>query len=163
MRSAAQPGSSNLIPILAAFGCVAALLIGGALTRPNLDWYATLTKPGFTPPNGIFPIVWPILYALMAISFWVAWRAPGTDEDRKLAAILFSIQLTLGVVWSAAFFGLHSPAVGLGVIMAFLIAIVGTIVVFDRLSRMGAVLLLPLLLWVSFATGLNFAIWYLNR
>ena len=163
MRSAAQPGSSNLVPILAALSCVAALLIGAALTQPNLGWYATLAKPGFTPPNGIFPIVWPILYALMAISFWIAWRAPGKEEDRKRAAIWFSIQLALGVVWSAAFFWLHSPASGLGVIMAFLIAILGTIVVFDRLSRMTALLLLPLLLWVSFATSLNFAIWYLNR
>ncbi|HEY6920277.1 MAG TPA: TspO/MBR family protein, partial [Methyloceanibacter sp.] len=90
-------------------------------------------------------------------------RAPGKEEDRKRAAIWFSIQLALGVVWSAAFFWLHSPASGLGVIMAFLIVILGTIVVFDRLSRMAALLLLPLLLWVSFATSLNFAIWYLNR
>ena len=60
-------------------------MIGGALTRPNLDWYATLKKPGFTPPNGVFPIVWPILYAMMAVSAWLAWRAPGKEYDRKLA------------------------------------------------------------------------------
>ena len=68
----------------------------------------------------------------------------------------------MGVLWSFAFFGLHSPALGLGVIMAFLIAIVITIVVFDRTSRLAALLMMPLLLWVCFAAGLNFAIWFLN-
>ena len=77
--------------------------------------------------------------------------------------IWFFIQLVVGVLWSVAFFGLHSPALGLGVILAFLIAIVVTIVVFDRTSRLAALLLIPLALWVCFATGLNFAIWFLNR
>jgi benzodiazapine receptor len=154
---------SFIAPAIAAAACVAALLIGGALTRPSLDWYATLAKPGFAPPNSIFPIVWPILYALMAISAWIAWRAPGKDDDRRLAMIWFFIQLAVGVLWSVAFFTLHSPALGLGVILLFLLVIAITIVLFDRLSRIAALLLLPLLLWVSFATGLNFAIWFLNR
>jgi translocator protein len=154
---------SFIVPAIAAAACVAALLIGGALTRPNLDWYATLAKPGFAPPNSIFPIVWPILYALMALAAWIAWRAPGKDDDRRLAMIWFFIQLAVGVLWSVAFFTLHSPALGLGVILLFLLVIAITIVLFDRLSRIAALLLLPLLLWVSFATGLNFAIWFLNR
>ena len=108
--------------------CAAALLIGGALTRPNPDWYVTLAKPGFAPPNSVFPVVWPILYALMAISAWLAWCAPGKEEDRKLAMIWFFIQLAIGVLWSVAFFVMHSPAAGLGVIMAFLVAIAITIV-----------------------------------
>jgi len=143
--------------------CFAALSIGGALTRPNLDWYATLTKPGFAPPNSVFPIVWPILYALTALAAWLAWRAPGKDEDRKLAMFWFFIQLAVGTLWSVAFFWLHSPAYGLAVILAYLAAIALTIVFFDRLSRAAALLLIPLLLWVWFATGLNFAIWFLNR
>jgi tryptophan-rich sensory protein len=64
-----EQSKSIASPIIAAGACVAALLIGGALTRPNLDWYATLRLPGFAPPNGVFPIVWPILYALTAFSF----------------------------------------------------------------------------------------------
>lgn len=152
-----------VVPIVAALGCLAALLIGGALTRPNLDWYATLAKPGFTPPNGAFPIAWTILYMLSAIAAWLVWRAPGKDEDHRLAMIWFFIQLVVGVLWSVTFFALHSPALGLGVIMAFLISIAITIVLFDRLSRLAAVLLISLLLWVSFATGLNFAIWFLNK
>ena len=162
MSAAAQQQSSIALPLIAAAACAAALSIGGALTRPNLDWYATLAKPGFAPPNSVFPVVWPILYALMAISAWLAWRAPGKEEDRKLAMIWFFIQLAIGVLWSVAFFVMHSPAAGLGVIMAFLVAIAVTIVFFDRLSRLAAVLLMPLLLWVCFATGLNSAILLLN-
>jgi tryptophan-rich sensory protein len=159
---AATSSQSFTVPILAALGCIIALVLGGALTRPNLDWYATLQKPGFAPPNGVFPIVWPILYAMMALSAWIAWRSPGKDSDRKLAFIWFFIQLAVGVLWSVAFFTLHSPGLGLAVIMAFLIAIVITIVWFDRLSRVAALLLIPLALWVCFAIGLNFAIWFLN-
>jgi translocator protein len=162
MRSSVSK-PSIVVPGIAALGCLAALYIGGVLTQPNLDWYATLAKPGFAPPNSVFPIVWPMLYAMMAVSAWLAWRAPGKDEDRKLALIWFYIQLVVGVLWSVAFFGLHSPALGLGVIMAFLVVITITIVLFDRLSRIAALLLIPLLLWVCFATGLNFAIWFLNR
>jgi tryptophan-rich sensory protein len=163
--AASSPDSrqSFIVPLIAAAACLAALLIGGALTRPNLAWYATLAKPGFAPPNSIFPIVWPILYALMALAAWLAWRAPGKDEDRRLAMIWFFVQLAIGVLWSVAFFTLQSPALGLGVIMLCLLAIAVTIVLFDRLSRIAALLLLPLLLWVSFATGHNFAIWFLNR
>jgi len=154
---------SAVVPLTAALGCLAALLIGGALTRPNLDWYATLAKPGFTPANGAFPVTWTILYVLSALAAWFVWHTPGKESDHRLAMIWFFIQLVVGVLWSVAFFWLHSPALGLGVIMAFLIAITITIVVFDRTSRLAAVLLMPLLLWVSFATGLNFAIWFLNR
>jgi tryptophan-rich sensory protein len=153
---------SYVVPIFAALGCLAALVVGGALTRPNLEWYATLAKPGFTPPNGAFPVAWTILYALSAVAAWIVWHTPGKDENHRLAIIWFFIQLVVGVLWSVAFFWLHSPALGLGVIMAFLIAIVITIVVFDRTSRVAALLLMPLLLWVCFAAGLNFAIWFLN-
>jgi translocator protein len=159
---AATSSQSFTVPILAALGCIIALVVGGALTRPNLDWYATLQKPGFAPPNGVFPIVWPILYAMMALSAWIAWRAPGKESDRRLAFVWFFIQLAIGVLWSVAFFTLHSPGLGFAVIMAFLIAIVITIVLFDRLSRVAALLLIPLALWVCFAIGLNFAIWSLN-
>ena len=163
MRGLSHAIRSAVVPLLAALGCLAALLIGGALTKPNLDWYTTLAKPGFTPPNGAFPAAWTILYVLSALAAWFVWHTPGKESDHRLAMIWFFIQLVVGGLWSVAFFWLHSPALGLGVIMAFLIAITITIVVFDRTSRLAAVLLMPLLLWVCFATGLNFAIWFLNR
>lgn len=158
-----SPTQSYAMPIIVVLTCFAAWVLGGVLTRPNLDWYASLNKPGFTPPNEVFPVVWTILYAMMAVSAWLLWRAPGKEEDRRPAFIWFFGQLAIGVIWSYAFFWLHSPGLGLIVILALLVAIAITIVLFDRLSRPAALLLLPLLLWVAFATSLNFALWFLNR
>jgi len=165
MSAAVEPVTSkrSLIGLgLALAASFAASVIGSALTTPNLDWYATLTKPGFTPPNGVFPIVWTILFVMMAVSAWLVWRAPGDEGERKTALVWFGIQLVLNVLWSFAFFFMHSPPAGFGVIMALIVAIVLTIVFFDRLSRPAALLLVPYVLWVGFAAGLNFVIWVLN-
>ncbi len=162
MATRVETSRSIWLPIAAALGCLAAWIVGGLLTRPNLDWYATLSKPGFAPPNSVFPIVWPILYVLMAVAAWIAWKSPGKEEDRRTAFAWFFIQLLVGVLWSYAFFWMHSPAFGLAVILTLLVAIAITIVYFDRLSRIAALLLVPLLLWVCFAAGLNSAFWMLN-
>ncbi|HUU25743.1 MAG TPA: TspO/MBR family protein [Methyloceanibacter sp.] len=165
MSAAAGPVTSkrSLIGLgLALAASFAASVIGSALTRPNLDWYATLVKPSFTPPDGVFPIVWTILFVMMAVSAWLVWRAPGDEGERKTALVWFGIQLVLNVLWSFAFFFMHSPPLGFGVIMALIVAIVLTIVFFDRLSRPAALLLVPYVLWVGFAAGLNFIIWVLN-
>jgi translocator protein len=161
-REAATSQRSLVALGIALIVCFASSFIGGALTRLNLDWYATLVKPGFAPPNAAFPIVWTILYVTMAVAAWLVWRAPGKNEDKRPALIWFGIQLAIGVLWSAAFFALHSPLYGLIVIMALLIAIVITIVLFDRVSRPAALLMIPYALWVCFAMGLNFAIYVLN-
>ena len=142
--------------------CFAASLLGSVLTTPNLGWYATIEKPGFTPPNSVFPVVWTILFALMAVSAWLVWRAPAEEGDKKTALTWFGIQLVLNVAWSFAFFAMHSPIAGLAVILWLLVAIVLTMVFFDRVSRVAAFLLVPYLLWVGFAAGLNFALWALN-
>jgi benzodiazapine receptor len=165
MSGAIEPAFSKrsiiaLVIVLAA--CLAASAIGGALTRPNLDWYATLTKPGFAPPNAVFPVVWTILYAMMAVAAWLVWREPGKDADKKTALVWFGIQLVVGVLWSFAFFFMHSPVYGFGVILVLLVAIVITIVFFDRVSRPASLLLIPYVLWVCFAAGLNFTLWVLN-
>jgi benzodiazapine receptor len=162
-RDIAHASNRSLLGLAAALGaCFLALLAGKALTTPNLDWYETLTKPGFAPPNAVFLLVWSVLYLAMSASAWLVWRAGSAEGDRKLALIWFGIQLLIGVAWSFAFFWLHSPLFGLAVIMALLIAIIITIVLFDRSSRIASLLLMPYLLWVCFAAGLNFAIWYLN-
>ena len=165
MSAGNEPASSqrSLIALGIAFAvCVVAWALGGALTRPNLDWYAALQKPSFTPPNAAFPVVWTILYAMMAVSAWLVWRSPATEADKKTALVWFGIQLAIGVLWSFAFFWLHSPPYGLGVILALIVAIVVTIVLFDKVSRPAALLLIPYVLWVAFAAGLNFVIWVLN-
>lgn len=162
MATISQANRSLVMPVIVVGGSLIAWLVNGMLTRPNLDWYATLEKPGFTPPNEAFPIVWAILFVGMAVAGLIAWRAPGKEEDRKLAFIWFFLQLAIGVLWSFVFFWLHSPGFGLAVIMALLIALVITIVMFDRLSRLAALLMVPVALWICFATGLNAAIWLLN-
>jgi len=112
----------NLIALLVALAiCFGASAIGGFLTEPNLAWYETLERPGFAPPNSVFPVVWTILYAMMAVAVWLFWRAEGRSEDRKLGLIWFGIQLALNVVWSFAFFWLHSPGSGLIVILLLLL------------------------------------------
>jgi benzodiazapine receptor len=153
---------STIALLIALAACFTAWALGGALTRPNLDWYATLAKPSFSPPNATFPVVWTILYAMMAVAAWLVWRTPGKDEDKKVGLIWFAIQLLIGVLWSVAFFALHSPLYGFGVILALIVAIVITIAYFDRVSRPAALLLMPYVLWVAFAAGLNFTIWLLN-
>lgn len=165
MSSVAEPITSkrSLIGLgVALLICFAASFIGSAFTTPNLPWYATLEKPGFTPPNGVFPIVWTILFAMMAVSAWLVWRAPAEQGDKKTALTWFGIQLALNVLWSFAFFQMHSPIAGLAVILWLLVAIVMTMVFFDRVARVAALLLIPYLLWVGFAAGLNFALWALN-
>lgn len=154
----------NLIALLLAFAlCFGVSALNGVLTEPNLPWYETLARPGFTPPNSIFPVVWTVLYAMMAVALWQFWRAKGKEEDRRLGLIAFAVQLALNVAWSLAFFRLRSPGSGLVVILVLLVAIAVTIVLFDRSSRTAALLLVPYLLWVCFAAALNFACWILNR
>lgn len=142
--------------------CFGASFIGSAFTGPNLGWYAGLTQPGFTPPNSVFPIVWTVLFAMMAVSAWLVWRKPAEEGDKKTALVWFGIQLALNIAWSFAFFQMRSPLSGLFVILVLLFTIVITIVVFARVSPPASLLLLPYVLWTGFATGLNFAIWALN-
>lgn len=165
MNVSAEPVTSkrSLIALAVFFLlCLGASLVGNAFTLPNLDWYATLTKPGFTPPNSVFPVVWSILFVMIAIAGWLVWRAPGDAGERQTAMTWFGLQLALNALWPIAFFGMHSPMLGLGVILGLIVAIILTIVYFDKFSRAAALLLVPYLLWVGFATGLNFAIWMLN-
>lgn len=147
--------------LMAVAVCFLAASAGNMLTIPNLDWYETLAKPGFTPPDSVFAPVWTVLYALMAVALFLVWRAP-EDENRRLAFIWFGIQLVLNVAWSGAFFHLQSPALGFLVVMLLLGAIAITIAMFHRVSAWAALLLLPYLLWVAFAAVLNLAIWIAN-
>lgn len=137
--------------------CLGAGWLGTFATTPNIPtWYASLEKPPFNPPNSVFPIVWNILYVLMAVAAWLAWR-------RRPGVLLpFFVQLALNVAWSFTFFGAQNPPLGLLVIVLLLAAILWTMAVFWPVSRAAALLLLPYLAWVSFATVLNASIWWLN-
>lgn len=125
-------------------------------------WYATLNKPFFAPPNWIFGPVWTFLYFLMGIAFYLIWKKGLKKEKVKTAAKFFLAQLTLNFVWSPIFFGLRAPFLGLVTIVAMWVMIVMTMKKFYPLSRLAYYLLMPYLLWVSFATVLNAAIVLLN-
>lgn len=142
--------------------CQLAGFVGSLFTTPAIPtWYKTLNKPFFTPPNWIFSPVWISLFVLMGISLFLVWRRQGHPRF-KTALTFFSLQLVLNVLWSVAFFGLRSPLLGFIDIVLLWLAIFLTIQNFLKISKLAGGLLLPYLLWVSFATLLNFSLWVLN-
>jgi len=142
--------------------CQIAGFLGSFFTTPAIPtWYITLNKPFFTPPTWIFSPVWIILFILMGISLFFVWRKPDHPQF-KPAMIFFFVQLILNILWSVAFFGLRSPFLGLVDIVVLWIAILLTIQHFLKVSKFAGMLLIPYLLWVSFATLLNFFLWILN-
>jgi tryptophan-rich sensory protein len=127
------------------------------------QWYPSLIKPSFTPPGWLFPIVWPVLYFMMAVAAFLIARKGLNRKPVQIALVIFAFQLLLNALWSPIFFTLH--LIGLAAIeIIFLWAgILATIIYFWRISRFASLLLWPYLAWVSFAAVLNFSIWYLNR
>jgi tryptophan-rich sensory protein len=148
------------LSLAACFGISA---LGGAITAgPVKSWYPTLVKPALTPPDLAFPIVWTLLYAMMAVAAWRVWRASGLRQARG-ALGLFGVQLVLNLGWSWLFFGQQMIGAAVAEIALLWLAIAGCMAAFARHERLAALLLLPYLLWVSFAAYLTFAIWLLNR
>ncbi len=142
--------------------CQIAGFLGSLFTTPAIPtWYATLKKPFFTPPDWIFSPVWISLFILMGISLFFVWRRQGHPQFKK-ALIFFFVQLILNVLWSLGFFGLRLPLLGFIDIILLWIAILLTIQNFLKVSKFAGVLLLPYLLWVSFATLLNLSLWIQN-
>lgn len=140
--------------------CYGAASIGARFT-PG-PWYAGLAKPGWTPPGAVFAPVWTILYGLMAVAGWLVWKAGATARTRAALAV-FAVQLVLNTAWSWLFFGLERPDLALLCIVLLWAAIVATITAFWRVRPLAGGLLLPYLIWVTFAAALNFQIWRLNR
>jgi benzodiazapine receptor len=148
---------------LAVIPVAAASLIGQLAAYPNLTpWYAGLVKPPFNPPNWVFPPAWTTLYLLMAVAVWRVLRSTRKTPARRLGLNFFFAQLTLNAAWSWMFFAAHSPALGLLNIVPQLALILATIIVLLRLDHFAAWCLVPLAVWVAFATILNLAIWQLN-
>ncbi len=146
---------------------VAICLLVGALssiaTQSSVnDWYLTLNKPSFNPPNWIFAPVWTILYVMMGVAAGIVWGKGFHHIWVKTGLYHFGFQLLLNAMWSLVFFGLKEPFYALLIIIALAILIVLTIKWFNVVSKKAAWLLVPYLLWVIFATALNFKIWELN-
>ncbi len=143
--------------------CQAAGFIGSIFTTPNIPtWYATLRKPSFTPPNWLFAPVWTILFLLMGISVYLVWRYGLSNSQVRIALLIFIVQLVVNILWSLVFFGLKAPLAGFFVIIALWLLILLTIIHFSNISITAGILLIPYILWVSFASVLNFMLWRLN-
>jgi len=157
-------GARNIVKLVVSIvACQAAGAIGSLATTPNIPtWYDTLEKPFFTPPSWLFAPAWITLYLLMAIAAFLIWRKGLGEEGVKTALVIFLVQLVLNALWSVVFFGLTSPLYGMVVILLLWVAILLTIIKFFRLSTTAGALLLPYILWVSFASALNISIWVLN-
>lgn len=144
--------------------CFSAAAIGSLFTyRAIPAWYASLVKPSFSPPNWVFGPVWTVLYTMMGIALYTVWNKKTNNKEKKIGLRYFSAQLVLNTSWSIIFFGMHSPVLALLVIIALWAFIFFTIQKFMLVSKTAGVLLVPYLLWVSFATLLNFSIVLLNR
>ena len=149
--------------IVSVVACQCAGLIGSAFTAKAIPtWYATLEKPVFTPPNWLFAPAWGTLYLLMGIAAFIIWRRGLVNIQVKRALLIFLVQLILNALWSVVFFGFQAPLYGFIVIVGLWIAILFTILEFSRISTAAMVLLLPYIIWVSFALVLNASIWILN-
>ncbi len=163
MRKALQLVASVAVSELAG-------IIGAVFTMPAIPtWYAGLIKPVLNPPAWIFGPVWTTLYALMGTSLFLVWRRHsnllknvGMSRLFKWAAGMFFVQLALNTLWSIFFFGMHNPALAFLDIILLWLAILTTIILFYRISKPASYLLLPYILWVSFASYLNYSIWMLN-
>lgn len=134
--------------------------LSGTLFRPG-EWFEQLNKPSWRPPNGLFAPVWTILYLMIALSGWLIWRKAGFAAV-DLPLVFFALQLAANAAWSLLFFGLRRPDLGLIDILVVWLLVAATILLFQPIDLIAALLLLPYLAWVTFAAALNFAIWRLN-
>ena len=148
---------------LALFGFIAAntlVACSGAVFRPG-QWYEDLSKPSWRPPNWLFGPVWMVLYGMIAFSGWLVWRQEGFG-GASVALTIYAVQLILNALWSAIFFGMRRLGLAFFEMVGLWLAILANIVVFYPLNSGAALLLVPYLLWVSFAMLLNFAMWRRN-
>lgn len=143
--------------------CVAVGLSASFITASSVaDWYPTLAKPAWTPPNWIFAPVWTTLYVAMGFAAWLVWKKDMRFAGVRAALILFVAQLALNFMWPFVFFGFRMPGLALVSIVMLFMLVAMTAFAFFQQSRWAGIIMLPYLAWVGFATALNFAIWRLN-
>lgn len=149
--------------VIAVVGSETAGMIGSIFTQPAIsDWYSELNKSALTPPSWVFGPVWTVLFFIMGVAAFLIWRKGTTRQENRDALKIFGLQLALNALWSILFFGLRSPLFALIDIFILWGAIAWTIWAFYRISRPAAYLLMPYILWVSFAVYLNLSIVLLN-
>ena len=139
-------------------------VIGSLFTFAAIPtWYATLAKPAFNPPNWVFAPVWNILFILMGVAAFLVWKRGLDKKAVRVALLLFLVQLVLNSFWSIIFFGLHNPGAAFIEIIFLWLAILATIISFYKVVPKAAYLLIPYILWVTFAGFLNLSIWRLQN
>ncbi len=155
---------SNLVKLAISVGVsLSAGVIGSIFTAPAIsEWYDMLEKPALNPPSWVFGPTWTVLYVLMGVAAFLIWKKGLDRTDVKTALWAFVIQLILNASWSVIFFGFRSPGPAFAEIVLLWMAIVVTMILFNRVSRPAAYLMTPYILWVTFAAYLNYAIWMLN-
>lgn len=137
--------------------------IGSLFTAPAIPvWYNSLVKPTLNPPNWIFAPVWTLLFILMGVAAFLVWRKGLKKKEVKLALAIFVFQLFLNSFWSMLFFGMHNILVSFTEILSLWFAIMALLLAFYQVSRAAAYLIVPYVLWVSFAVYLNYAILQLS-
>ena len=154
----------NVASIITLFGFIGFCFLAaspGALFRPG-EWYESLAKPKWRPPNWLFGPAWTILYLMIAISGWLVWRRVGFMTAIFPLAV-YVVSLLFNTAWSVFFFGLHRPNFAFVDVVLLWFSIVATIFLFYPIEQYSALLLLPYLFWVTFAATLNLAIWRMNR
>lgn len=151
--------------VIAVVACLSVGYLSSFITRSAIaNWYSTLEKPFFNPPNWLFAPVWTSLYILMGIALGIVWsKYQKNNAEVKNALQIFVFQLLLNAIWSLLFFGLKNPLLAFIEIILLWLVIYETIKSFRKIDGLASKLLFPYLAWVSFATILNGSIWYLNR
>lgn len=139
--------------------CVAAL---GATVTDLGPWYQGLAKPGWNPPDVVFPMGWTLIYALITVSGITAWRAAPTSRQAETVIGLFALNGFLNITWSIIFFRFQRPDWAFGEVVLLWLSILAIMIYVSRFSRQAALLLVPYLGWVSFAGALNWAVVQLN-
>jgi benzodiazapine receptor len=151
------PGLALAVVVCNAVGASPALLTAGTVE----GWYQTIEQPALAPPNWVFGPVWTVLFTLLGVAVYLVLR-DADGRERTVAFGLFVGQYVFNVAWTLVFFGDQNIAGGLAVIVALLALIAATLAAFWRVRKEAGLLLVPYLLWVGFATYLNYAFWVLN-
>lgn len=138
-----------------------AAAIGAAASVRAGSFYVQLVRPDWAPPSAAFGPVWTTLYLLMGISAWLVWRVGGFRAAGS-ALTLFLVQLAFNALWTWLFFGWQLGAAAFAEILILWLLVVATLIAFWRIKPLAGALLIPYLLWVSFATALSYAVWELN-
>jgi benzodiazapine receptor len=142
--------------------CALCLATAGTGFFVSVDgWYAGLNKPVWNPPSWLFGPVWTVLYLMMGTAAWLVWRQGGW-KFRRWSLGLFLVQLFLNAIWTPVFFAMHQIGLALLDITLLWLVLIATLIAFSRVSRLAWLLLVPYLVWVSFAAFLNFTLWQMN-